>query len=536
MAVANTSNISTIQILRSYANSAPTSLEDGQLAFSFLSNTLFIGYNTGSVIAISDQATANLARELANTKVNRIGDTITGPLYFLGPDFAVGNFQTGAGYGIDFWASSNSGYAQINYANTNFVYVDSGSAVIQSPNALIGADITGNATITLTSGAYNNVWIFNKDSSLHFPDSSKQWTAAAPIAYTQAAYDTANAAYSLANTETVRAGWAANTVLFANSTGYISNSNLFFTASNNTLTINNGGITANGRIIVGNQIYHANIANVLNVSVSSGNSAIRAINLVDSAAVMKIARSGNNPSIELQQWDNTLSTLQGYWEAVAVANNFYIRDRVSGSSKIRLAIDPSGNITFPTVTSTSTSNNTGAMVVPSLGVTGNINSDYVYSGGYYYKDGTPITNTANNASAIGGATLNDYETGTWTPTIIGTSSSPTYTVTSSAARYVKVGQMVYVEAYIYCSGGLSGGTGALGISGFPFTTTNVTDYRFIPMGYNGISGSYASGFSRMQLYQNAITGVYYNGTSNVSLPVSAGIFEFSFTGTYLASF
>ena len=171
------------------------------------------------------------------------------------------------------------------------------------------------------------------------------------------------------------------------------------TSYNNTLTINNGGITANGRIIVGNQIYHANIANVLNVSVSSGNSAIRAINLVDSAAVMKIARSGNNPSIELQQWDNTLSTLQGYWEAVAVANNFYIRDRVSGSSRIRFAIDPSGNITFPTVTSTSTSNNTGAMVVPSLGVTGNINSDYVYSGGYYYKDGTPITNTANNASA-----------------------------------------------------------------------------------------------------------------------------------------
>ena len=39
MTVANTSNISTIQILRSYANSVPTTLQDGQLAFSFKSNT-----------------------------------------------------------------------------------------------------------------------------------------------------------------------------------------------------------------------------------------------------------------------------------------------------------------------------------------------------------------------------------------------------------------------------------------------------------------------------------------------------------------
>jgi hypothetical protein len=103
MPAANTSNISTIQILRSYSNTAPTTLEDGQLAFSFLSNTLFIGSNTGSVIAISDQATANLAKDLANTKVDRAGDTITGPLYFLGPDFAVWKFSTKQGYGIDFW-------------------------------------------------------------------------------------------------------------------------------------------------------------------------------------------------------------------------------------------------------------------------------------------------------------------------------------------------------------------------------------------------------------------------------------------------
>ena len=42
----------TIQILRSYANTAPPVLEDGELAYSFVSNTLFIGDKFGDIIEI----------------------------------------------------------------------------------------------------------------------------------------------------------------------------------------------------------------------------------------------------------------------------------------------------------------------------------------------------------------------------------------------------------------------------------------------------------------------------------------------------
>ena len=42
----------TIQILRSYSNTAPSTLEDGELAYSFVSNTLFIGSNTNQIISI----------------------------------------------------------------------------------------------------------------------------------------------------------------------------------------------------------------------------------------------------------------------------------------------------------------------------------------------------------------------------------------------------------------------------------------------------------------------------------------------------
>lgn len=60
-----------IQILRSYANTKPSSLNDGELAFSFLSNTLFIGDNANNIIEIGGETF------IANT-VNNIMDLIDG--------------------------------------------------------------------------------------------------------------------------------------------------------------------------------------------------------------------------------------------------------------------------------------------------------------------------------------------------------------------------------------------------------------------------------------------------------------------------
>lgn len=65
-----------IQILRSYANTAPQVLQDGELAYSFVSNTMFIGNNTTDVIKIGGEyyvkAIENATREdIANTIVLR---------------------------------------------------------------------------------------------------------------------------------------------------------------------------------------------------------------------------------------------------------------------------------------------------------------------------------------------------------------------------------------------------------------------------------------------------------------------------------
>ena len=56
----------TIQILRSYANTAPPVLEDGELAYSFVSNTLFIGDKNGDILEIGGP------NYIANAHINLI--------------------------------------------------------------------------------------------------------------------------------------------------------------------------------------------------------------------------------------------------------------------------------------------------------------------------------------------------------------------------------------------------------------------------------------------------------------------------------
>ena len=61
-----------IQILRSYVNTAPANLADGELAYSFVSNTLFIGTANNQIVQIGGP------NFIANVTINTIdGGTFT---------------------------------------------------------------------------------------------------------------------------------------------------------------------------------------------------------------------------------------------------------------------------------------------------------------------------------------------------------------------------------------------------------------------------------------------------------------------------
>ena len=79
------------------------------------------------------------------------------------------------------------------------------------------------------------------------------------------------------------------------------------------------------------------------------------------------------------------------------------------------------------------------------------------------------TNTDSN-------TLDDYEEGTWTPVITGTSSNPTVSAGSFTGHYRKIGDMVVI--FITSSFTLSNvGSGSIGLSGLPFTANSVMNFN-----------------------------------------------------------
>jgi hypothetical protein len=83
-----------------------------------------------------------------------------------------------------------------------------------------------------------------------------------------------------------------------------------------------------------------------------------------------------------------------------------------------------------------------------------------------------ITFPATAVASTDPNTLDDYEEGTWTPTVIGTGTAGTATYGTRFARYTKVGRLVFIELRLSWSAGT--GTGDLRISGLPFTAAGET--------------------------------------------------------------
>jgi hypothetical protein len=83
--------------------------------------------------------------------------------------------------------------------------------------------------------------------------------------------------------------------------------------------------------------------------------------------------------------------------------------------------------------------------------------------------------TFNGDTAAANA-LDDYEEGTWTPVIQHNNGTGNVPLTIASARYVKVGDLVYISAWIDAfntGGGGHAGTGAYyGIRGMPFIPEN----------------------------------------------------------------
>jgi len=127
--------------------------------------------------------------------------------------------------------------------------------------------------------------------------------------------------------------------------------------------------------------------------------------------------------------------------------------------------------------------------------------------------------------------LDDYEEGTWTPTI-GTEGGSNYTLSSSAGYYTKVGNLVCVEAAITFT---AEGSGTITIISLPFTPAGTTEIfnGYVSSGTNNrsIQLFHYSGASVLVRFDDGGAYINYWTPKTEWSPTNT----FTFSGTYRVS-
>ena len=132
---------------------------------------------------------------------------------------------------------------------------------------------------------------------------------------------------------------------------------------------------------------------------------------------------------------------------------------------------------FSGVSSSSPDHVLGADNATDLGASNRRFKDLYLSGGVYLGG----TGSANK--------LDDYEEGTFTPTLTAFSANGTPTYTTQHGSYVKVGNLVHIQIYLTWSN-WTGYSGYMKFGGLPFTVKTATSY-----GYSSATLGYANNFS-----------------------------------------
>ena len=139
--------------------------------------------------------------------------------------------------------------------------------------------------------------------------------------------------------------------------------------------------------------------------------------------------------------------------------------------------------------------------------------------------------TFNGDTAAANA-LDDYEEGTFTPTVVGSSTAGTATYSEQQGRYTKIGRLVQFEIFIVYSAGT--GTGNLNISGLPFNIGGISYPSFTIGAFDQIiltADTYAMAWGNISTSTIRLAQMPTGGGTQSSIPYdAAGAMQIS--GTY----
>ncbi len=125
-----------------------------------------------------------------------------------------------------------------------------------------------------------------------------------------------------------------------------------------------------------------------------------------------------------------------------------------------------------------------------------------------------------NGDTTAANALDDYEEGTWTPVIAGSTTAGTATYSTQVGYYTKVGRLVTVQAYLNWSGGT--GAGGLLISSLPFALPAGNFYFPVAFGLVAeialLANNYITGYANANstyiiITQSPVGGGSYNNVS-----------------------
>ena len=154
------------------------------------------------------------------------------------------------------------------------------------------------------------------------------------------------------------------------------------------------------------------------------------------------------------------------------------------------------------------------------------------------SDGTIIAGFTGTGLTFGNDTatansLSDYEEGTFTCTLTGSSSNPSYGTSSNAGFYVRIGKFVSLYYLMIINSVSSQGSGNWQIEGIPFSHSNsVNAYRSNGIiGYNDIFATevnklYVTNSDKLLIIPNGVTQSNQTYAQNA---LSTGYFSFSIT-------
>jgi len=199
------------------------------------------------------------------------------------------------------------------------------------------------------------------------------------------------------------------------------------------------------------------------------------------------------------------------------SNCLLIQSAVSSGSgsAISISVNCTLALSLSTIASTNTNAITGAGTLRNAGISFIDTSSLINT----------TTQTARNfdvggISFDGGTTvMSTYLTGTFTPTIFGSSGAGTPTYTAQNGYYTQIGNIMHIIAIVALSA-ITSATGNVSVGGFPATIKNQTNGNPIgPFDFSSAGYTWTAGYTSTMLQGNlnAITGaIIQNGSTKTA--------------------